>query len=65
MFTYGDAPNPLKMYCGKDCDEKFEGVMKDEKNWLFAIFQQHPMAELPDVLQRENEATEITRRIEN
>ena len=29
-FAYGDVPNPLKMYRGKDCVEKFVEYIEEE-----------------------------------
>ena len=50
-FAYGHVPNPLKMYRGKDCVEKFV-------KQLYATFLQQPMTKLTDVLKREHEAAE-------
>ena len=50
-FAYGIVPNPLKMYRGKDCVEKFV-------KQLYATFLQQPMTKLTDVLKREHEAAE-------
>ena len=57
-FPYGDLANPLKMYRGKNCVEKFVEYIKEEVNWLYATFPQKPMTELTDVLKREHEAAE-------
>ena len=41
-FAYGDVPNPLKMYWGKDCVEKFVEHIEEEVKRLYATFpQQH------------------------
>lgn len=45
----------LKMYRGKDCVEKFIEYIQEGKR-LYATFPQKPMAELTDVLKRENES---------
>ena len=57
-FAYGDVSDPLKMYRGKDCLEKFVEYIKEEVKRLFATFPQQPMTELTDVLKREHEAAE-------
>ena len=35
-FAYGDVPNPLKMYWGKYCVEKFVQNIEGEVKWLYA-----------------------------
>ena len=57
-FAYGDVSDPLKMYRGKDCVEKFVEYIKEEVKRLYATFPQQPMTELTDVLKREHEAAE-------
>ena len=42
-FAYGDVPDPLKMYRGKDCVEKFIKHIEDEVKRLYATFPQQPM----------------------
>ena len=39
-FAYGDASNPLKMYQGKDCMEKFVEYIEEEVKRLYATFPQ-------------------------
>ena len=39
-FGYGDVPDPLKIYRGKDCVEKFLENIKEELKRLHAIFPQ-------------------------
>ena len=39
-FAYGDVPNPLKMYRGKDFVKKFVEYIEEEVNRLYATFQQ-------------------------
>ena len=55
-FAYGDVPNPLKMYRGKDCVEKFVENIKEEVKRLYEKFPQKPMIELTNMLKREYEA---------
>ena len=57
-FAYGEVPDPLKMYQGKDCVEQFVEHTEEEVKRLYAIFPQQPMIELADVLKREREAAE-------
>ena len=57
-FAYGDVPNLLKMYRGKDCVEKFVEYIEEEVKRLYATFPQQPMTKLTDVLKREHEAAE-------
>ena len=39
-FAYGDIPNPLKMYRGKDCVEKFVEYIEEEVKRLYTTFSQ-------------------------
>ena len=57
-FASGDVPDPLKMYRGKDCVEKFVEYIKEEVKRLHETFPRQPMAKLTDVLKREHEAAE-------
>ena len=57
-FAYGDVPDPLKMYRGKDCVEKFVEYIEGEVKRLYAKFPQQPMTELSDMLKREHKAAE-------
>ena len=57
-FAYGDVPNLLKMYRGKNCVEKFVEYIEEEVKRLYATFPQQPMTKLTDVLKREHEAAE-------
>ena len=57
-FAYGEASDPLKMYRGKDCVEKFVEYIEEEARRLYATFPQQPMTGLTDVLKREHEAAE-------
>ena len=56
-FAYGDDPDPLKMYRGNDCVEKFVEYIKEEVKWLYEKFPQQPMTGFT-VLKREHEAAE-------
>ena len=55
-FPYGDVPNPLKIYRGKDCVEKFGEYIEEEVKQLYETFPQQPMIKLTDVQKREHEA---------
>ena len=55
-FAYGDVPDSLKMYRGKDCVEKFLEHIEVEVKRLYATFLQQPMTKPTDVLKREHEA---------
>ena len=57
-FDYGVVLEPLKIYRGKDCVEKFVEYIEDEVKWLFETFPRQPMIKLTDVLKRELEAAE-------
>ena len=37
-FPYGDVPDPLKMYRGKDCVEKFVEYIEEQVKRLYATF---------------------------
>ena len=52
-FAYGDVPDPLKMYRGKDCVEKFVEYIEEEVKRLYETFPRQPMTKLTDVLKRE------------
>ena len=49
IWRYSD---PLKMYHGKDCVEKFIENTEHEIKWLYARFSKQPMTEFTDVLER-------------
>ena len=55
-FAYGDVPDPLKMYRGKDCVEKFVEYIEEEVKRLYEAFPRQPMTKLTDVLKREHKA---------
>ena len=57
-FAYGDVSNPLKMYRGKGCVEKFVEYIEEEVKQLYTTFSQQPMIKLTDVLKREHKAAE-------
>ena len=57
-FAFGDAPDPLKMYQGKDCVEKFVEYIEEEVKRMYEAFPWQPMIKLTDVLKREHEAAE-------
>ena len=57
-FAYGDVPDPLKLYRGKDCVETFVEHIEAEVKRLYETFPQQPMMELTDILEREHEAVE-------
>ena len=42
-FAYGDVPDPLKMYRGKECVEKFAEHIDEEVKRLYATFPRKPM----------------------
>ena len=48
-FAYGDIPNPLKMYRGKDCVEKFVEYIEEEVRRLYETFPRQLMTKLTDV----------------
>ena len=53
-FAYGDVPNPLKMYRGKDCVEKFVKYIEEDVKRLYETFPRQHMTKLIDVLKREH-----------
>ena len=55
-FAYEDVPDPLKMYWGKDCVEKFVEYIEEEVKRLYETFPRQPMTKPTDVLKREHEA---------
>ena len=57
-FVYGDVPDPLKMYRGKDCVEKFVEYIEEEVKRLHETFPRQPMTKLTDVVKREQKAAE-------
>ena len=54
-FAYGDVPNPLKMYRGKDCVEKFVEYIEEEVKRLYKTFPQQLIIALADVQKRGHE----------
>ena len=57
-FSYGNVPDPLNMYRGKNCVEKFVEYIEDEEKRLYATFPQQPMIERSDVLKKEHKTAE-------
>ena len=49
-FAYGDVPDPLKIYRGKDCVEKFIEYLDEEVKRLYSIFPQQSMIGLTNTL---------------
>ena len=58
IFAYGDIPDPLKMYRGEDCVQKFVEYIEEEVKRFYETFPQKPMTKLTDVLKRKHEAAE-------
>ena len=46
-FAYGDVKDPLTIYRGKDCVEKFCDYIKREVHKLYHMFPEKPMDPLP------------------
>ena len=42
-FSYGEVKDPLKLYRGKDCVEKFCDYIKEEAHRLYHMFPEKPM----------------------
>ena len=42
-FTYGEVKDPLRLYRGKDCQEKFCDYIRQEANRLYHMFPEKPM----------------------
>ena len=57
-FAYGYVCDPLKMYWGKDCVEKFVECIEENVKHLFERFPRQLMTRLTDVRKREHEAAE-------
>ena len=57
-FAYGDVPNPLKIYRGKKCVEKFAEYIEEEVKRLYETFPWQPMTELTDAFKRGHRAAE-------
>ena len=45
-FAYGDVKDPLKLYRGEDCVEKFCDYIKNEHKRLYHMFPEKPMKPL-------------------
>ena len=54
-FAYGDVPDPLKAYRGKDCVERFVDYIEAEAKRLHSLYPEQPMLPLTKVLKREHE----------
>ena len=57
-FSYGDVFDPLKMYPGKECVEKFVEYKEEEVKRLYETFPRQLMTHLTDVLKRAHEVAE-------
>ena len=57
-FAYGDVPNPMTAYRGKDCVEQFVDHVEKEVKRLYELYPQQPMTELTDMLKAEHKAAE-------
>ena len=49
-FAYGDVPDPLELYRGEGCVNRFVDHVEKEIKRLYKLYPQQPMAELTDVL---------------
>ena len=58
-FAYGDVPDPLKMYQGKDSVERFVEYIEEDVKRLYETFPRQPMTELTDALKREHRSSDI------
>ena len=47
-FAYGEVENPLKLYRGKDCVEKFDDYIRQKAHRLYHMFHEKPMDPLTD-----------------
>ena len=45
-FAYGEIPNALKVYRGRDCVEKFISYIQSEACRLYNLFPEKPMGKL-------------------
>ena len=52
-FAYGDVPEPLNVYRGIDCMEKFVEYIEQESIRLPSLFPQKPMIPSTDIEQAE------------
>ena len=57
-FVYGDVSDPLKMYRGKNCVEKFVEYIEKEVKRLYETFPRQPITKFTDVQKREHETAE-------
>ena len=54
-FAYGDVPDPLKAYRGKDCVERFIDYIEMKVKSLYSLYPEKPMVPLTEVMQNEYE----------
>ena len=54
-FAYGDVPDPLKAYRGKDCVKRFVDYIEMEVKRLYNLYPEQPMIPLTEVMQNEYE----------
>ena len=59
-FAYEDVSDPLKMYRGKDCVEKFVEYIEEEVKRLYETFPRQPMTKLTDVLKNTRQQKSVT-----
>ena len=54
-FAYGDVPDPMKAYRGKDCVERFIDHIKAEAKRLHRLFPEQLMLLMTEMLKRDYE----------
>ena len=52
-FAYGNVPDPLKTYRGRDSVEKFVDYIEQEVQRLYSLYPEQPMIALTDELKKE------------
>ena len=58
FFAYGDVPDPLKTYCGKDCVEIFIENIENEVKRLYGTLLRKPTKEFINLFKKKHKATE-------
>ncbi|XP_057305273.1 uncharacterized protein LOC130642205 [Hydractinia symbiolongicarpus] len=55
-FAYGEVPDPLTVYRGKDCVTRFVNHLEDEVKRLYSTYPQQDMLPLSEVLKKEHDS---------
>ncbi|XP_057305351.1 uncharacterized protein LOC130642280 [Hydractinia symbiolongicarpus] len=55
-FAYGEVPDPLKVYRGEDCVQKFVDHLENEVKRLYCTYHQQNVLPLTEILKKEHDS---------